>query len=219
MRKDHKIMKTILGIFLLLSSLTTFAQFPVPTNFDFNYDYIMIDQSGYCAGQWVDGPTYCSHFSWAVPDTNSTNSILEFYNLYYYAYGSEDTTILTSVIDTYFDMEIGIMGEIWVTAVYSNPEGESEPSNKIINEDLPISIDENILQKDLNVFYDSKQQEIIIENGKGITKINLFDSQGKLIQSQKSINERINIGNLQKGLYVIEIFLENQDVKRQKIVK
>jgi len=41
----HNIMKTILGILLLMSSFTTFAQFPEPTNFEFGYEYIMIDES------------------------------------------------------------------------------------------------------------------------------------------------------------------------------
>ncbi len=217
--KKHNIMKTFITILLVISSISTFGQFPEPTNFDFSYEYFMIDESGYCAGQWVYGPTYCSHFTWTTPDTNSTNSTLEYYNLYYYSYGTQDTTILTSTTNTFFDMEIGIMGEIWVTAVYSNPYGESEPSNIIINEDLPISVNENLAPTDLTVFYDNKLQEIVIKSGEIISKINLFDNQGKLIKSQKPKNDRINIENLQNGLYLIEIHLDNQRVIRQKIIK
>jgi len=166
----------------------------------------------------VNGPTYCSHFSWAVPDTNSITATLEYYNLYYDDYGAQDTTILTATTDTYFDIEIGILGEIWVTAVYSNPDGESEPSNKIINEELPIAVEENILQNELNVFYDVQNQRIIIANGKGIAKINLFNSQGKLIESETKIYDGMHIDQLQKGLYVIEILSENREVKRLKIM-
>ena len=212
-------MKTFIGILLVISSISTFGQFPEPTNFDFSYEYIMIYESGYCAGQWVYGPTYCSHFTWTAPDTNSTNSTLEYYNLYYYSYGTQDTTILTTTTDSYFDMEIGIMGEIWVTAVYSYPDGESEPSNIIINEDLPISVEENHLKNELNILYDIKSQKITIVNGKDISKINIYNSQGKLVKSEKRANERININHLQKGLYIIEILLENQEAKRLKIIK
>jgi len=185
-------MKTISGILLAMSSLTAFAQFPSPANFDFSYEYIMIDQSGYCADQSVYGPTYCSHFSWSVPDTNSISSALEYYNLYYNDYWSSGTTVLASVTDTIFEMEIGIMGEIWVTAVYSNPDGESDPSNSIINDDLPISVNEILSPNNLIVYYNNKFQEIIIRNGEGVTNYNLFDSQGKLIKSQRLTNDRIN---------------------------
>jgi len=212
-------MKTFLGILLVMSSLTSLAQFPEPTDFEFSYVYIMIDEAGYCAGEWVSGPTYCSHFTWTVPDTNSTNSTLDYFKLYFYSYLTEDTTILTTTTNTYFDMEIGIMGEIWVTAVYLNPEGESEPSNIVINNDLPISVEENLSQKGFDIIYDIKNQEIIIINGKDISGVSIFNSQGKLIKSENSIRDRISINNLQKGLYIIEILSENQVVKRLKIIK
>jgi len=212
-------MKTFLGILLVMSSLTSLAQFPEPTDFEFSYEYIMIDEAGYCAGEWVSGPTYCSHFTWTVPDTNLTNSTLDYYKLYFYSYLTEDTTILTTTTNTYFDMEIGIMGEIWVTAVYLNPEGESEPSNIVINNDLPISVEENLSQKGFDIIYDIKNQEIIIINGKDISGVSIFNSQGKLLKSKNTIRDRISINNLQKGLYIIEILSENQVVKRLKIIK
>ncbi len=212
-------MKTFLGILLVMSSLTSLAQFPEPTDFEFSYEYITIDEAGYCAGEWVSGPTYCSHFTWTVPDTNSTNSTLDYFKLYFYSYLTEDTTILTTTTNTYFDMEIGIMGEIWVTAVYLNPEGESEPSNIVINNDLPISVEENPSQNGFDIIYDIKNQEIIIINGKDISGVSIFNSQGKLLKSKNTIRDRISINNLQKGLYIIEILSENQVVKRLKIIK
>ena len=212
-------MKTLLGILLVMSSLTSLAQFPEPASFDFGYEYIMIEEAGFCAGQWVSGPTYCSHFTWTVPDTNSTNSTLDYYKLYYYSYGTEDTTILTTTTNTDFDMEIGIMGEIWVTAVYFNPVGESEPSNIIINSDLPISVEENPAQNGLDILYDIKNQEIIIINGNDISGVNIFNGQGKLIKSENTFSDRISISNLQKGLYIVEILSGNQVIKRRKIIK
>lgn len=211
-------MKTFLGILLSISSISCFGQFPEPTNFEFNYEYIMIDDAGYCAGQYVYGPTYCSHFTWNAPDTLTTNAKLEYYNLYFYNYYSQDTTILATTTDLYLDMEIGIIGEVWVTAVYSNPDGESDSSNVVINESLPISVQTQEL-KELNMIYDNQSQQITILNAKDISTLNIYNSQGKLIKSGKPIDERISISQFQKGLYIIELVQENQQVKRLKIIK
>ncbi|HPR57068.1 MAG TPA: T9SS type A sorting domain-containing protein [Bacteroidales bacterium] len=212
-------MKNFIGILFVISSISTFGQFPEPTNFDFSYEYIMVYEWGYCAGQGVYGPTYCSHFTWSAPDTSSTTSTLEYYNLYYYPFLTRDTVILTTTTDLYVDMEIGIIGKIWVTAVYSNPDGESGPSNIIINYDLPISVDENQLQNELNIFYDYKNQEIKIKNGEDIAQINIFNCQGKLIASNTTISDKISIANLPGGFYLIEIIKNNQDSFRHKIIK
>ncbi len=213
-------MKTIIGLLLVISSVSAFGQFPEPTNFDFSYEYIMIDESGYCAGQWVYGPTYCSHFTWSIPDTNSTSSTFEFYNVYYYSYYvTPDTNILATTTDLYFDMEIGIVGEIWVTAVYSNPDGESVPSNIIINKELPISVNEIHLQNELNIFYDYNTQEIKIINGESISQINIYDCQGELTALNKSNMNKISMESLPHGLYIIEVINKDQDVIRRKIIK
>jgi len=211
-------MKKLIGFLSVITSIAAFGQFPEPTNFEFSYDYIMIDESDYCAGQWVYGPTYCSHFSWTSPDTNSTSSTLEYYNLYY-SHDPQSTMILTTTTDLYFDMEIGILGEIWVTAVYSNPHGESAPSNIIKNEDLPISVNEIPSQDKLNIYYDNTTQEIKIINGESISQINIFNCRGELISSNKTNMNRINIKNLTTGLYIIEITNNDQNVIRQKIIK
>jgi hypothetical protein len=211
-------MKTRITVLLTILSLTTFAQFPEPTNLEFSFDYIMIDQSGYCAGQWVYGPTYCSHFNWTVPDTTSTTATLEYYNIYYYSYGTQDTTILASLTETFFDIELGIMGEVWVTAMYSNPEGESEPSNIIINEDLPISVPENNQNVKNLIRYDANSDFLLITNESNILKINIYNNQGKLVKSTKPINHKVRVNDLAKGLYIVEI-MDNYELKRHKIIK
>lgn len=213
-------MKSTLGILFVLFSLTSFAQFPAPSNFVFTYDYITIDDIGYCEGQTAYGPTYCSQFSWTVADINSTNAVFDHYNLYYYNYwGSQDTTILASTTEAFIEMEIGIMGELWITAVYSNPIGESEPSNIEINSDLPISIDENLPVNNINVFYDKNHQEIRIKNGEDISHLNVFDSQGKLVKSESSNKSSIKMNYLPQGLYIVEIHMNNQETIREKIIK
>lgn len=212
-------MKTFTGILFAICPILSFGQFPEPVNFTFSYQYYMIDQSGECAGQWVYGPTYCSHFSWNAPDTNATNSTLAHYNLYYYSWGSQDTVVLTSTTDLQFDMEIGIIGEIWVTAVYSDPDGESEPSNIIINDDLPISVNEYDLQNEPDIFYDNQNQEIIIKNRNKVSRINIYNCNGELMISTKTIRSKINIEHFTAGLFIVELILADQDVIRHKIIK
>lgn len=214
-------MKNNLTILLLMLSITTLAQFPAPTNFEFSYEYIMIDQSGYCAGQWVYGPTYCSHFNWTAPDTTTTQATLDYYNLYYNAYLYNDTILylFASTTDTFYDVEAGFIGEMWVTAVYSNPNGESDSSNMVINYDLPISVEENGLTEEFMILYDRKSQLISIKNGDRISKIRIIDIQGKLLKSLNFSNNKISLENLPTGLYIIEIFTDNSEVIRQKILK
>jgi hypothetical protein len=212
-------MKTLLGILFVMLASTAFAQFPPPTNFQFSYEYIMINESGECAGQWLYGPTYCSHWAWDEPDTNSTNAALENYKLYYFDFYTRDTIVLATPVETYFDMEIGIIGEMWVTAVYSNPEGESEPSEILVNYDLPISIDENPGMEKIVVYYDNSFQEIRIENVEAVSEINIYNVQGQLVQSHQSTKSSVNVELLAKGLYVIEVLFGNQEVVRRKVIK
>ena len=108
---------------------------------------------------------------------------------------------------------------MWVTAIYSNPSGESEPSNVVVNEDLPISVGENDLQNELSIFYDVNNQKVFIKNGEDNYKINIFNTQGKLILSQNRTKDGISIDYLQKGLYIVEILVEDKEVKRMKIIK
>jgi hypothetical protein len=55
---------------------------------------------------------------------------------------SSEIELVAHTTETSLEMEFGVSGIVWVTAVYSNPERESEPSNIQINENLPISLQE-----------------------------------------------------------------------------
>lgn len=212
-------MKTLLGILFVIIASTAFAQFPPPTNFQFSYEYIMIDESGECAGQWLYGPTYCSHFAWDVPNASLTTATLENYKLYYFDFYTRDTIVLATPVEPFFDMEIGIIGEMWVTAVYSNPDGESAPSEILVNYDLPISIDESPSAEKRVVYYNQNLQAVIIEDADGVSEINIYSVQGQLVQSQKSAGSSISVEHLPGGSYVVEITFDNQQVVRQKIIK
>jgi hypothetical protein len=214
-------MKTTLIAAFLLASLTTMAQFPAPTNLEFEYQYIMIDQGGYCDGHWISGPAYCSHFNWSPPDTSTTEATLDHYNLYYNQYWYPDTTLVLycSVQDTFFTVENGFMGEMWVTAVYSGPQGESGPSNIIINPDLPISVDQTGLPAKKLLSFDSNLQIVRIDQSDKISSIKLYDSLGKLIKSYEPSLNIISVNQLVHGLYVIEIHDNNNRTEQLKFIR
>lgn len=212
-------MKRNLIIPFVFLSLTASAQFPAPTSFQFSYDYIMIGEWGDCDGQAIYGPTYCSHFNWITPDTTITSANLEYYNIYYFEYYSNDTSIIASLTDTFYDVELGVVGEVWVTAVYSNPDGESDSSNVVINPDLPISIDEIDLKEEIEIYYNARLKQLVINNRDKIKTITIYNIQGCRLMTKNVIRNSLNLGNFSAGVYIVEIITKDNVAIRNKIVK
>lgn len=130
-----------------------------------------------------------------------------------------DTVILYTTTDMSFAMEVAIIGEVWVTATYLDPDGVSAPSNIIINYTLPISVAESELQKPQIVTYDNVAQELFIRNASTMKRITIYDDQGRLIISEGSAKDKMNIAELVKGMYVIELVLKDNGIIRQKFIK
>lgn len=212
-------MKRNLIIPFVFLSLTASAQFPAPTSFQFSYDYIMIGEWGDCDGQAIHGPTYCSRFNWITPDTTITSANLEYYNIYYFEYYSNDTSIIASLTDTFYDVELGVVGEVWVTAVYSNPDGESDSSNVVINPDLPISIDEIDLKEEIEIYYNARLKQLVINNRDKIKTITIYNIQGCRLMTKNVIRNSLNLGNFSAGVYIVEIITKDNVAIRNKIVK
>lgn len=212
-------MKTIIIISLVMMSMMTFGQFPAPQNFEFSFEYFNCNQSGICDGVEVNGPAYCSHFEWIIPDPIILNSYPDYFNIYYYEYYSSDTSIIATTDSTPYEMLIGIIGEVWVTAVYSNPDGESGPSNVVVNLDLPISVEEIINNENLVFFYDQKSQIIRFKDPGQIKQIKIINIQGKVIKLLQQPISNFSLADLTSGLYVVEAMNGNAGVQRLKIVK
>jgi len=167
--------------------------FPQPTNFQFSYTYISTGGLGWgvCSDTVIYGPAYCSSFIWNTPDTSLTTASLAYYNLYIYDAFLLDTLLITSTTDTSFEISQGFIGEMWVTAIYTGPSGESVPSNTVVNDDLPISIEEELLKANINVFYNSNIKQLVIENAEKIENYKLFDINGKIIISGKTTSQQL----------------------------
>ena len=210
-------MKTKLTFFLLIFVQFTFAQFPAPTNFSLQGKYILLGECDDCLiMHLLCGPTYCSLFSWQQP-TETTTATFEHYNVY----GKYDNkiTFLESETKLSHWAQIPPQGDFWVTAVYSNPAGESLPSNVAVGwDDLPTSNKMIETVKD-NILFSKNTQNLTISSNKILVKMNLINSNGKIISCILNPSKNINISELPRGFYIVEIYCENSEIIRKKIIK
>jgi hypothetical protein len=211
-------MKRNSTILFLLISLNALAQFPAPTNFSLQGHYVELDRCEHCIVYYHDlcGPTYCSSFSWQAP-TETTTATFDHYNIY----GKYENQIVFSATETTIShwAQIPPLGDFWVTAVYTNPSGESLPSNVVTGwEVLPTSNSkvQSIIE---NIIFSSIEQTLMVNSNKTIMKMNLINSNGRLIKCIQNPSRITNISELPKGFYIVEVYCKNTDVLRQKIIK
>jgi hypothetical protein len=198
-------------------SISMAAQFPAPDSLRYRGDYIELDAWGYCAGTTVFGPNYCTHLEWSPPDTTLTDASLTSYHIYYSQKDRMDTTLLAVVTDTLYEEVFGLMGALWITAYYSNPEGESGPSNTVYNEELPIGIKEWELPGN-RIQFDPESQCVSIPAGPYSCHVRIIDCNGKTVMS--GLNQaRLCISGLPSGIYIVEATWNGSVQIRRKIMK
>lgn len=127
-----------------------------------------------------------------------------------------EAEIIAQTTDTYLKMGIGIIGAVWVTAVYSDPEGESEPSNIKSNGSLPISVKE-VKNRDISLIYNKQRNGIEIKGVENITSFNIFDLEGIEIPIS-TISGFIGTKNMEKGVYIIKITTKTGEIISDKII-
>jgi|GEM_PF-635604 len=217
-------MRTQIILLGLLLSLSVYAQFPEPKNFAFSYNYIMLGQTATCGESEngvpleINGPTYCSYFEWDRPDTSLTTSHFDGYKVYYNGMYEDSITVISTLTDTSFHKLIGIIGEVWVTAIYSNPAGESSKSNIIINEDLPINLNKTELISEQSVFYDTNTQSITLKNVDNAQFVRIIDANGKFIRTINN-SKVIDVSDLNPGLYFVEFNDIEFNISKFKFIK
>lgn len=197
--------------------------FPAPQNFQMNLNYIMLNDHGFCEGELFVGPYYCTDFQWNTPDLSETESQLVGYRIYHYSTLEElaeipfnEGEIITQTAITDFAIGNAYVGYTWVTAVYSEPDGESEPSNVEINlQDLPITISNNEI-KTHSIIYDSQSKTITIKGLEDITSINVFGIDGRFIVGSELSN--IDVKHLSSGIYIIKITTKTGGIISDKLL-
>jgi len=219
-------------IFRLKASVDE-AQYPPPRNFYHSFDYILLDESGFCNGKAVFGPTYCSIFSWDTPDISDENIQIIGYNVYHfpeyegwcekYKEGMEmpssEEFLLVHTENTYLELEGTYTGIGWVTALYSDG-GESEPSN-ILNscgESIPININEVKNQK-FALSYNPQTENIEIKGIESNISVAVFRTDGTRVMFLSSVNsDYISAKNLEKGIYIVQVATKDLQIITEKIV-
>lgn len=216
--RNHNAMKKSLILIVLVSvSLKGLAQYPSPANFDWSGEYVMLDEWTDCNGEAINGPGYCTTISWNTPDTSITNALLTGYKVYYQKLDSNSPYIFSSLVDTVLTFTEGILGEMWVTAIYENPLGESEPSNLIKNNDLLIPVEKVKVNLSLIEYYKTEQ---LIKLKKGdIENVIISNINGQTIMNYKSPKNSISVSTLKSGVYFVTVISSSTKKNTLKIMK
>jgi len=216
--------KIVLLFSCLLTIVVCQAQFPAPHSFTAVLHYLTLDEDGLCGDEWIFGATNCASFSWEAPDLSETEAQLIGYNIYCYRSenyydGMEipfsEGEIIAQTTYTFLQMEFEYIGAVWVTAVYSEPKGESEPSNIVGNSDLPTAI-KAIKIQDVSFTYNKQKNGIEIKGVENISSFGIFNLTGVEIPIPTS--DFINTKNMEKGVYVIKITTKEGGVISDKII-
>jgi len=78
-------------------------------------------------------------------------------------------------------------------------------------------INENIVQK-IQIYPNPTNDEIFIKSELQIRKVEIYSITGALLISEKNFNEKISLSALPKGIYMVNIYTDNDTIV-QKIVK
>jgi hypothetical protein len=204
---------------------TVFAQYPAPYNFKTSMYYILLGECppGFCGGESLCNITCCFSYQWEAPDLSGTELQLIEYNIYFQSRNVDTNEwgipkLIATTTETYFQKGgCYEAGDLWVTAKYSNPDGESAPSNKEYNIGIPISLQEITLQKDL--VFDRHQKQIKIFNADDILSVNIFRIDGSRIASiSHPVNTIIHTKDFEKGIYIVRIVNKDSSVVTKKLI-
>jgi hypothetical protein len=191
-------------------AMNLYAQFPEPTDFDVDLCYNGMDQMP-CAPDLPE-LSYRMTFTWVAPDTSDIPATLIGYKIY------NDNNLIASTDVSPLVINGAVEGSFYITAVYSNPAGESIASNIDQIEGVPININETELHESEDILYDREQQTIELKNFDNAQLIRIIDSNGKILRVEKE-KTIINVSELKSGVYIVEI-IEN-DIRKviRRIVK
>lgn len=130
-----------------------------------------------------------------------------------------DTSVIATTEDLQVEMLIGIIGKIWVTAVYSDPDGESPPSNSVENTDLPIGIDENQSSEGISFFYDPAGQSLHFSDPEQLSHINIINLQGITVKNSKHLSSDYSLTDLTPGCYFVKVYKNDGSYLLKKIIR
>ena len=173
---------------------------------------------------WYVCPNNYFNLNWEPP--NISQDTLMGYNVYRNneLYRFQTETILNH--DEYGgncgeDFVVYIGGDFWihVTAVYNSTYLESDYNDSAycggyligIKEMKPyqLSLCPNPASHTLNIITDKKD----------IDEIHLYKLTGQCVLTERPLNNVVDVSGLKKGMYIIEVVVENQRLRRKLMVK
>ncbi len=211
-------MKTICVAFFLFLTVPVFGQFPTPTNFTYRLAYTYLRTCDNCCSLSGVEP-YCSNFMWNAPDTTTITSRLNYYNIYYRPIGTQTPIVIATTTSLGKSFYFGPTGDMWITAAYSNPNGESAPSNICSNFNLPIEVPIVKQADKIKIQFDNALQVLRLQSTISLTKLNLINTDGKTIKEFENPDTELKLTDLARGFYVVEVYTSENEVFRQKIIK
>ena len=191
-----------IALFLVLITISKYSigqDFPSPENLTIEVCYNNYPLGGeYCGPEY---PVYATVHSYTfdAPNLTGIESELIGYNLYY------NDDFMVSFTENYYEAECYGEGDYYVTAVYTNPSGESLPSNTVYAEGFMISINDYITSNLIKIYPNplTNTKQLTITSQNQINNVSFYNVLGKEIL--KTTNNIIDLSNKKAGLYYIVI--------------
>ncbi|MCD4793337.1 MAG: T9SS type A sorting domain-containing protein [Bacteroidales bacterium] len=198
----------------MIFSLVYSQEFPSPENFEIEVCYN--NPYGTCGFEYPEY-SYVYTYQFNTPDTAGIEADLIEYNIYFDNYS--DTSLIHTILDTIYTVSNFGIGQYYVTAVYSDPDGESSPSNivELTDDDFPLFIENSDLQKEILIYPNPTNGKINILISEQIEKITICDISGKVIL--KTTRKEINLSEQKTGTYFLKIETATSILTEKIIIK
>ena len=207
-------MKKILAIIILLTNYVSNSQCPTPSNVNLINNINLLNTVEL---SWTENGTATSWEITVVPDFNVGSTIPTTSGIV-----STSNPFTITGIPPSFECYAFFVRSVCSSTDVSNWTGASTSGCSITayNWFLTLSNENFIPNSDtdnLQIFPNPTKNIINIKNITEIKKIKIFDYLGKEVLTQTENNNEINVENLSKGIYLIEINSENQKVYKKFI--
>lgn len=207
-------MKKILAIIILLTNYVSNSQCPTPSNVNLINNINLLNTVEL---SWTENGTATSWEIVVVPDFNVGSTIPTAGGIV----STSNPFTITGIPPSYNCYAFFVRSICSSTDVSSwSAIGTLGCSVTSYNWLLTLSNDNFVYNSENNKFqiYPNPTKNIFqIKNNSEIEKLTIFDYLGKVILTQTQNNNEINVENLSKGIYIIEIQLENEKVYKKFI--
>ena len=207
-------MKKLIILAVLLTNFVSNSQCPAPSNVNLINNIVFLNTAEL---SWTENGTATSWEIAIVPDFNVGSTI----PTTGWIAATSNPFIITGLPPS-FDCYAFFVRSACSSTDVSNWTGASTLGCSITayNWFLTLSNDNfvsNFENNELQIYPNPTKNIIHIKNNTEIEKIKIFDSVGKEVLTQTQNKNEINVENLSKGIYLIEIHSENEKVYRKFI--